>query len=157
MPSQRKAINSDKVSKHEAKSSHVIRAAGLLHVSGWMGDVPETGKIVEGGIEAQTVCIPTLATLRFYTYPDFQNPSCGKLLANQSTKDQAMKNIAACLEAAGSSMDKVVNRRLYIISTDHLPAIQKVTTRYFEEPYPCSTAVQVGRLYARRRQLYELD
>jgi enamine deaminase RidA (YjgF/YER057c/UK114 family) len=55
MPSQRNATYSEKVSKHEAKSSHVIRAGGLLHVTGWMGDVPETGKIIDGGIEAQAV------------------------------------------------------------------------------------------------------
>ncbi|KAF9692890.1 hypothetical protein EKO04_009294 [Ascochyta lentis] len=124
MPFQRNAINSDKVSKHEAKSSHVIRAGGLLHVTGWMGDVPETGKIIEGGIEAQA--------------------------------DQTFKNIAACLEAAGSSMDKVVNRRLYVINIKDLPAIQKVTTRYFEEPYPCSTAVQISGL-AKPGALLEIE
>lgn len=55
MPSQRKATQSDKAPKPNGNYSHVIHAGGLLHVCGWMGDVPETGEIIEGGIEAQTV------------------------------------------------------------------------------------------------------
>ena len=55
-----------------------------------------------------------------------------------------MKNIKACLEAAGSSMDKVVRRRIYTMSMDYLMTIQDVTARYFDEPYPVSTAVQVS-------------
>jgi len=41
--------------KPNGSYSHVIHAGGLLHVCGWMGDVPETGEIIEGGVEAQTV------------------------------------------------------------------------------------------------------
>jgi len=61
-----------------------------------------------------------------------------------------MKNIKACLEAAGSSMDKVVRRRIYTMSMDYLMTIQDVTARYFDEPYPVSTAVQVSRAQGTR-------
>lgn len=39
--------------------SLVVRSSGdRLHIAGWMGDDPETGKIVEGGVGAQAVsCI----------------------------------------------------------------------------------------------------
>ena len=55
-----------------------------------------------------------------------------------------MKNIAACLTAAGSSVDKIVRRRIYTLDMAYLPQIQEVTKRYLEAPYPVSTAVQVS-------------
>ena len=34
----------------------VVRSTGdIIRVAGWMGDDPETGKIVDGGVEAQAV------------------------------------------------------------------------------------------------------
>ena len=33
----------------------VIKHGNVLHLSGWMGQYPETGKVVEGGAVAQTV------------------------------------------------------------------------------------------------------
>lgn len=34
-----------------------------MHVAGWMGDDPQTGQIVEGGIEAQTVILTGRASI----------------------------------------------------------------------------------------------
>lgn len=36
-------------------SHSVLSKSTSLHVAGWMGDEPSTGKIVEGGIGEQTV------------------------------------------------------------------------------------------------------
>jgi len=55
MPSQRKTTHAPDAPAPNGNYSHVVHAGGLLHVCGWMGDVPETGLIIEGGIEAQTV------------------------------------------------------------------------------------------------------
>jgi len=55
MPSQRKTTHADAAPAPNGNYSHVVHAGGLLHVCGWMGNVPETGEIIEGGIEAQTV------------------------------------------------------------------------------------------------------
>jgi len=55
MSSSRQAVYADKAPKPNGNYSHVIRQGNILHVAGWMGDDPETGKIVAGGIEAQTV------------------------------------------------------------------------------------------------------
>jgi len=54
-----------------------------------------------------------------------------------------MKNISACLRAAGSSTDKIVRRRIYTLDMAYLPQIQEITKKYLEEPWPVSTAVQV--------------
>lgn len=43
--------------------SHCIKLGSTLHLCGWMGDEPSSGKIVEGGIEAQTVSMPCLPCL----------------------------------------------------------------------------------------------
>ncbi|GAB1739813.1 hypothetical protein NU219Hw_g4748t1 [Hortaea werneckii] len=47
-------FHSSAAPKPNGNYSHVLKAGGLLHICGWMGDVPETGEIIEGGVEAQT-------------------------------------------------------------------------------------------------------
>jgi 2-iminobutanoate/2-iminopropanoate deaminase len=53
-------------------------------------------------------------------------------------------NIKACLEAAGSSLDKVVRRRIYIIDIKEFRKVDAIWGKWFEEPYPVSTCVQVS-------------
>lgn len=89
-----------------------------------MGDDPVTGKIVEGGIEAQT--------------------------------RQSIKNIKAVLEAAGSSLDKVLTRRIYMIDMKEFRLVDKIWGELFEEPYPVSTCVQISGL-AKEGALVELE
>lgn len=61
MPSTRTAIYAAKAPKPNGNYSHVVRQGNTLHVAGWMGDDPETGEIVSGGIAAQTVILKSLA------------------------------------------------------------------------------------------------
>lgn len=58
MSYQRQAVYADKAPKPNGNYSHVVRQGDTLHIAGWMGDDPETGNIVDGGIEAQTVSFP---------------------------------------------------------------------------------------------------
>lgn len=56
MLSSRQAIHAPGAPKPNGDYSHAVKASnGTLYLAGWMGDDPETGGIVEGGIEAQTV------------------------------------------------------------------------------------------------------
>lgn len=55
MASQRQAVYVSRAPEPNGNYSHVVRAGNMLHIAGWMGDDPKTGKIVNGGIEAQTV------------------------------------------------------------------------------------------------------
>jgi 2-iminobutanoate/2-iminopropanoate deaminase len=66
--SSRQAVFADKAPKPNGNYSHVIRSGDKLFVCGFMGDDPETGKIVEGGIAAQTVCItmPSYSSLKWH-------------------------------------------------------------------------------------------
>jgi 2-iminobutanoate/2-iminopropanoate deaminase len=56
MPSQRNAIHAANAPAPNGNYSHAVLSGSTLHIAGWMGDDPVTGKIVAGGIEAQTVC-----------------------------------------------------------------------------------------------------
>ena len=136
MPSTRQAVYAENAPKPNGNYSHVIRQGNILHVAGWMGDDPETGKIVSGGIEAQTVMHSPSCRLRIY-----------KTDTDKTLQERSVQNIKACLEAAGSSLDKVVRRRIYIIDMKQFRQVDEIWGRWFEEPYPVSTCIQVCTFY----------
>ena len=59
---------------------------------------------------------------------------------------QALKNLKAVLEAAGSSMEKVVKTTVFISDMDQFGAINAVYEQYFTKPYPARSCVQVAKL-----------
>jgi 2-iminobutanoate/2-iminopropanoate deaminase len=54
-----------------------------------------------------------------------------------------MRNIRACLEAGGSSLEKVVRRRIYIIDIKQFREVDAIWAEWVGPPYPVSTCVQV--------------
>ena len=50
----RKAVTSDKVAPPVAPFSHAVRSGKTVYLSGTVGQDPVTGKLVEGGVSAQT-------------------------------------------------------------------------------------------------------
>lgn len=54
-PYTRQAVHAPGAPAPNGNYSHAVRQGSTLHVAGWMGDDPKTGKIVEGGIVEQTV------------------------------------------------------------------------------------------------------
>ncbi len=60
--------------------------------------------------------------------------------------EQAFSNIKNLIEAAGSSMDKVIKTTVFIKEMNDFAAINEVYGRYFVEPYPCRSCVEVARL-----------
>jgi 2-iminobutanoate/2-iminopropanoate deaminase len=59
---------------------------------------------------------------------------------------QALKNIEAVLEAAGSSMHKVVKVTVFLKDMDDFSEMNAEYTRWFAEKPPARAAVQVARL-----------
>ncbi len=59
---------------------------------------------------------------------------------------QAFKNLSNLLEAAGSSMDKVIKTTVFIKEMNDFAAINEVYAEYFNEPYPSRSCVEVARL-----------
>ena len=58
----------------------------------------------------------------------------------------AFTNMKNLVEAAGSSMDKVVKTTVFIKEMNDFAAINEVYAEFFPEPYPARSCVEVARL-----------
>ncbi|KAH8883211.1 L-psp endoribonuclease family protein [Thozetella sp. PMI_491] len=59
---------------------------------------------------------------------------------------QALKNLQAVLEAAGSGIDKVLKVMIYVTSISDVPALNAAYTAFFPEPRPARACVAVKEL-----------
>ena len=59
---------------------------------------------------------------------------------------QAFTNMKHLVEAAGSSMDKVLKTTVFIKEMNDFAAINEVYAEFFPEPYPARSCVEVARL-----------
>ncbi len=64
----------------------------------------------------------------------------------QSETRQTFANIKAILEAAGSSLDKVVKCNVYLRDIKDFQAMNEVYKTLFSTPYPARTTIQAGAL-----------
>jgi len=64
----------------------------------------------------------------------------------EAQAEQVFKNIANLLESAGSSISKVVKTTVFIKNMDDFAAINAVYGKYFTQPYPARSCVEVARL-----------
>lgn len=94
--------------------SHAIIANGFVFTAGQLGLVPETKKMIDGGIEEQT--------------------------------RQVLNNVKTILEAAGTSLDKVVKTTVFLKDMNDFVAMNGVYATFFAENYPARSTVQVARL-----------
>ncbi len=60
--------------------------------------------------------------------------------------EQAFTNIKNLLEAAGSDMTKVIKTTVFIKEMNDFAAINEVYAKYFAEPFPSRSCVEVARL-----------
>ena len=60
--------------------------------------------------------------------------------------EQSLKNIKAVLEAAGSGMDKVVKTTVFLKDMNDFAVMNGIYAKFFAEPFPARSAVQVARL-----------
>ncbi len=72
------------------------------------------------------------------------NPDTGELVTDgvASQTEAVMENIAAILEAAGTSMDNVVRAGVFLTDMDAFGEMNEVYEQYMSEPYPARTAVK---------------
>ncbi len=75
------------------------------------------------------------------------NPATSEIPSGivEQTK-QALLNVSAVLEAAGSSMDKVLKTVVSIKDMNDFTAMNEVYSSFFNEPFPARTTVEVARL-----------
>jgi 2-iminobutanoate/2-iminopropanoate deaminase len=90
--------------------SQAVKAGGFVFVSGQVPLNPESKKVVEGGIEAQT--------------------------------KQVLENIKAVVEAAGSSIEKIVKATVFLKDMEDFKKMNDVYCTYFKKIPPARTTVQ---------------
>jgi 2-iminobutanoate/2-iminopropanoate deaminase len=59
---------------------------------------------------------------------------------------QVLNNIKAVLEAAGSSMNRVLKTTIFLADLGDFETVNGVYAEYFQEPYPARSTVQVAKL-----------
>lgn len=64
----------------------------------------------------------------------------------QAQTRQTLDNIKAVLEAAGSSMERVVKVTVFLKNMDEFAAMNEVYATYFPGPPPARSTVEVARL-----------
>ena len=75
------------------------------------------------------------------------DPATGEVKTTvHEAAEQAFSNLRNLLEDAGSGMDKVLKTTVFIANMDDLAAINEVYAKYFPEPYPARSCVEVSRL-----------
>jgi 2-iminobutanoate/2-iminopropanoate deaminase len=76
------------------------------------------------------------------------NPQSGQLELGDVRQQthRTLQNMKAILEAAGSSLDKVVKCNVYLKDIGDFAAMNEVYTTYFGPPPPARTTIQAGAL-----------
>ena len=64
----------------------------------------------------------------------------------RSETRQVFENIKTILQAAGSSLDKVVKCNVYLRDIKDFAAMNEVYKTYFKAPFPARTTIQAGAL-----------
>ena len=77
------------------------------------------------------------------------DPATGKLVTGdvETQTEQAIKNLAAVLEAGGSSLGRVVRSTIYLTDLSLFPEVNAVYAKYFcSDPPPARATVGVASL-----------
>ena len=76
------------------------------------------------------------------------DPATGTVVEGgiQEQTRQALNNIKAILNEAGTNMGAVVKTTVFLSDMEHFAAMNEVYAQFFQAPYPARSAVQVARL-----------
>ena len=117
------AVRTDKAPPPLPVFSQAIICNGMVYCSGSIGVDPTTKALVDTGIADRTV----------------REPLPRKLMsrkADKDTKAQALKNLSAVLEEAGSSLQNCVKVNVFLTDMANFAAVNKVYEQYMGEPKP---------------------
>ena len=107
-------IVSDQAPKAIGPYSAGVSTGHLVFTAGQLGIDPQSGKLVEGGIQAQT--------------------------------RQALTNLKAILEAAGSGLDQVIKTTVFLNDIAEFALMNEVYGTFFTSDFPARSAIQVAAL-----------
>ncbi|NGZ77409.1 RidA family protein [Saccharibacillus alkalitolerans] len=75
------------------------------------------------------------------------DPATGEFPSGvEAQAKQSLENVRAVLEAAGSSLDRVVKATMFLKDMNDFAAANAVYGTFFNEPYPARSTVEVARL-----------
>lgn len=76
------------------------------------------------------------------------DPETGAVVGDEigAQTERAMENIAAILDAAGSSTHDIVKTTAFLADLDDFDAFNDVYRSFLSEPYPARSAIEVGDL-----------
>ena len=76
------------------------------------------------------------------------NPATGELVTGsiEEQATQAIGNLAALLEAAGSSTEKVIKTTVFIKDMNDFAKVNEIYAKYFTKDFPARSCVEVARL-----------
>ena len=109
-----KVISTEKAPSAIGPYSQAIEINNMVYTSGVIPVVPETGAVVDGGVEAQA--------------------------------NQAFQNLYNLLEESGSKIENVVKTTVFIKNMNDFGKINAIYEKYFKQPYPARSCVEVARL-----------
>jgi 2-iminobutanoate/2-iminopropanoate deaminase len=111
---EKQVIRTDQAPKPIGPYSAGIRAGNFVFVAGQAGVDPATGKLVPGGIEAET--------------------------------RQVLTNVRNILEAAGTSLDRVVKTTVFLQDMKEFSRMNAIYAEFFPNNPPARTTVQAAAL-----------
>ena len=75
------------------------------------------------------------------------DPATGSVAPDvEAQAHQVFRNLAAVLEAAGSSISKVLKTTVFIKDMADFGKVNAIYAQYFTEPFPARSCVEVARL-----------
>lgn len=76
------------------------------------------------------------------------DPASGQLVGSSAATqaEQCLKNAKAILEAAGLGTGHVVKTTIFLKDMGSFAAVNEIYGKYFSEPYPARSTVEVARL-----------
>jgi len=111
---KKEIIATDKAPKAIGPYSAGVTTGHLVFTAGQLGMNPETGDLVEGGVQAET--------------------------------RQALNNLKAVLEAAGSDLSLVIKTTVFLRDINEFGLMNEVYGTFFTENFPARSAFQVAAL-----------
>ena len=76
------------------------------------------------------------------------DPATGALVEGGAAAqaDQALRNLAAVLDAAGTGFDRVVKTTIFLVDMGDFNEVNEVYTRHLSAPYPARSTIAVQAL-----------
>ena len=75
------------------------------------------------------------------------DPATGEIPEGAAAQaDRVFKSMTALLESAGTSMKNVVKTTVFIKNMEDFAAINEVYAKYFPEPFPARSRIEVARI-----------